>query len=151
MFRLSRALLSTTLAWLAASFFLFAYGTANESSSAGSQPISMMFDGLIVLSCYVAIVVFPTCLLIIVQVLRFLSPDSILWRPHYSCFVAAITSVMGIWVWSVAFCGGFFIPDLHDRVHVGFGLAAVLAGVTFAYSYSVGLRRLEKGARGGKP
>jgi hypothetical protein len=142
MFRLSRALFSTTLAWMAASFFLFVYGSAYESSSVFSHSIPSVVDGLIVLSCYVAIVVFPTCLLIVAPVLRFLSPDSVLWRPRYACFVAPLFAVLAMWAWAVAFCGGFFIPELHDRVHVGFGVAAILAGVTFAYAYSVGLRRV---------
>lgn len=141
MFRLSRALLSTTLAWIAASFFLFVYGSAFESSSVFSHSIRSIVDGLIVLSCYVALVVFPTCLLIVVPVLRLLSPDSVLWRPCCACFVAPFFAVMVMWAWAVAFSGGFFIPDLHDRVHLGFGLAAGLAGVIFAYTYSVGFRR----------
>ncbi len=106
-----------------------------------SQPIYRIAEGLAVLSYFAAVVVFPTCLLIVVPALRYLPATSRLWQPLYACLLASVVAVFAIWAWVIAVRGRFFIPEHYDHVHVGFGLAAVFAGVTFAYTYSVRLRR----------
>ncbi len=136
MFRLSRAILSTMLAWGVATLFLFIFGSLQEASSVFDQPIDRVAQGLAILGYFSAVVVFPTCLLLVVPALRFLPADSILWRPLPACIVGSGAAIVAIWLWAIAFRGRSLIPELHDRVHVGFGLAAISSGITFAFSYS---------------
>ncbi len=142
MFSLSRALISTVVTWLVSTLFLFAWSFTLGSWQIQELPLARIFRDLLVLGYIVAVAVFPTCLLIVVPCLRFLPRSSPLWLPKVACLIGSAVGSNAVYLWFAGFKGKFFLPQFHDRVHVQFMVAAALAGITFALSYSRSLRRL---------
>ena len=152
MFSLQRSILSTVVAWFVATAFIVIYSfLVTEPSEWPSSGLGGVIREIGLLGYYVAMLVFPTCLLLVTPLLRLLPASSKLWNPRVACMVAMCVAPFGIYAWAVMYRRQFFMPELHDRVHVMIGLAAICAGVGFAYTYATGLTRAEKAAPQRKP
>jgi len=142
MISLSRAFASTVVTWLVSTLFLFVWSFTLGSWQMQELPLGRIFRELLVLGYLLAAAVFPTCLLIVVPCLRLLPRSSPLWLPKAACLIGSAVGPIAVYIWLVGVRRQFFLPEFHDRVHVQFMVAAALAGITFALSYSRSLRRL---------
>lgn len=142
MFRLSRAFASTFVTWLVSSLFLFVWSFTIGSWQIHELSLTRIFRELLVLSYFIGIAVFPTCLIIVAPALGLLPRNSPLWLPKSACLIGAAVGSLAVYLWFAGFKREFFLPEFHDLVHVRFMVAAVVAGVTFALSYSRSLRKL---------
>lgn len=141
MFRLSKAILSTVLAWIFATGFISLWGIFSGPAPITPPPIGEIASLLLFYGFYVGAVVFSTCLLVVVPFLRLVPKNSRLWQPLFACIAAAIASPVAIYLWAAAFQRHWFVPKFDDPAYYGFGLTAIVAGVTFALSYSRSLIR----------
>lgn len=88
----------------------------------------------------VAVVVFPTCLLVVAPLLQLLPRTSPLWRPVYAALAGAIAGPVATYLWSVGVKLQFFVPNLLDRSQQGLAAAAALVGMTFGFQYAKAIR-----------
>ena len=142
MFSFPKSLLSTLIAWLSAIALMMVYSYATKPpNSWTATPVVDFMKGAAILSYFVGIVIFPTCMLVVTPLLRLLPKTSLLWRPSWSCAVGAITGPIAMYLWACGFRTRFFVPELHDSTHLFFGVCSAVAGAVFAYSYARGFAR----------
>ena len=88
----------------------------------------------------VAVVVFPTCLLVVVPLLKLLPRTSPLWQPGRAALTGAIVGPMAMYLWSAGSELQFFVPNLLDSSQQGAAAAAALVGMTFGFQYAKSVR-----------
>ena len=110
----------------------------NAVTRAGRPPAD--FGYLPIVGIAVAAVVFPTCLLVVVPLLKLLPRSSPLWRPGRAALTGAIVGPVAMYVWSVGVELQFFVPNLLDHSQQGFAAAAALVGLTFGFQYAKAIR-----------
>lgn len=82
----------------------------------------------------VAIVVFPTCLLVAALLSKFLPLSSPLWKPRTAAAIGAIAGPFAMYLWAAACAQKMFVPDYRNAWFLAVDSAIV--GTVFAFSYA---------------
>jgi len=137
-----RAILPSIFAWIVGVtvFLTYSYMTRNRTQWTSTPPVQEFFQALMFIGSAVAIVVFPTCLLIVTPLLKLLPRSSFLWRPAIAAVVGAVTAPLAMYLWAAGFLRHTFAPDIHNEAHLAFAATSVLVGITFAFSYATSIR-----------
>ena len=132
---LKRAFIATLCAWLAgvlcSPFVLWLAFRAHGLP----RPLAGFFPGsLFFAAFYVAVVVFPTCLLVVTPLLRLLPRTSRLWHPGAAAFTGALGGPLAMYGWWLV-TGGSTFARIASRFPEGKTemIISVLVGATFGF------------------
>jgi hypothetical protein len=132
-----RAILSAIIAWVVGVTFVLATAYLTRSPSYyTAEPVREFFHGILFWAFYVGIVAFPTCLLIVAPLLKFIPPSSGLRHPGIALLVGAASGPVAMYIWAALYLRRAFMPDIREQAHLFFGCASALVGATFAFSYA---------------
>ena len=137
---MKRAVLSSIAGWAARVLFLMGYSLLGSHELWSSEPFHDFLRGSMVFAYFVAIVAFPTCLLLVAPLLILLPRGSALWSPHIAAVVGAVVTPFTLHLWAMGYRRRIFAPEFHDSTHVTFGIAAACVGAVFAFCYATSIR-----------
>jgi hypothetical protein len=141
---MKRAILSTILAWAACVVYITIDTLLNTPSNGGSPTFMLLQKVEPITMILVAIVVFPTCLLVAAVLPRLLPPASPLWRPGIATAIGALAGPFAMYLWSAGMARRLFMPSWLHSFAIALAVASALAGATFAFSYATFTRNSRK-------
>ena len=134
---MKRAILSAILAWIVGITFVLAAAYVTQSPSYHTtEPVREFFQGILFWAFFIGIVVFPTCLLVVTPLLKFVPHSSRLRQPCIALLIGAASGPIAMYICAALYLQRAFMPDFREQGHLVFGCAASLIGATFAFSYA---------------